>query len=358
MTSKLGEFIEDVRQEQKLPDILAERCVHGKMESASCRSCVESCPQGAWLLDDAALSLNTQACDGCGLCMPACPESAIRVRHEIVIGHWQDSSIALCACEVAQSPETEGVIPCVHAIGLAEVLRLYRKGVIQWYQLTADCDSCPRGQSVHLTDRLDALNRSLQASDLVGIGLSPVSATQWQKLHAKLGGKSAGPPLSRRGFLTGFVSSSVRQGMELIGLFNDAPGPATPPGQLLPHSITTVWPCLPVIDSSLCNGCDACARLCPHGAIRLEKADGQISYQIKPQDCSGCRICVDVCDQRAVSLIEWELQSQLEILLTAINCTACGNPFHVPAGQSANPQAVCRICAQRNHNKNLYQVLN
>lgn len=358
MTSGIRNLIEEVRQKQKLPDILGERCVHAIIETASCRACVDSCPQGAWLLDDDALRLNTEACDGCGLCIPACPERAIHACHELIIGQWQDSAIALCACEVAQSSHTEGVIPCIHAIGLQEILRLYNKGVTQWGVTTADCDNCARGKNTHLLERVDVLNRSLKQSGHIEIRINCLSCTQWHGLKNKLGEFTAGPQLSRRGFLTGLVSTSVRQGMELFGLFHAEQGATLPPGQLLPHSAKTVWPCLPVIDGTLCNGCDACAKLCPHQAIHLEVADGRPSYQLNPQNCTGCGICLDVCDQQAVALYGWTEQEQKECLLAHFKCTCCGNPLHVPAKRAGKPEAVCRICSQKNHNKNLYQVLN
>ena len=68
-----------------LPEILAERCVHSRLETASCQACVDSCPQGAWVLDDASLGINTETCDGCGLCAAACPQAAIVHPHEAAV---------------------------------------------------------------------------------------------------------------------------------------------------------------------------------------------------------------------------------------------------------------------------------
>ena len=60
-----------------LPTVITERCVHTQLTQASCRACVDSCPVKAWVLDDETLSIDTGACDGCGLCASACPQGAI-----------------------------------------------------------------------------------------------------------------------------------------------------------------------------------------------------------------------------------------------------------------------------------------
>ena len=291
--------------------------------------------------------------------MPVCPEGAILSSHALIIGHRQESAIALCACELAQIEASEAVIPCIHAIGLQDILRLHRKGVIEMAVATADCASCERGQGVRLEDTLNTLNRCLLQIGVTGVKLNRRSIANWQQLQHELSGASTGAQISRRGFLQGCFNSSLQQGLELFNLLSGQQASFIPPGRMLPDSTATkLWPHLPAIDGDLCNGCDACARLCPHQAIRLEKAEGQTSYRINPRDCSGCAICTDVCDQQAVRLTEWGIQRQQAILLTTIKCTRCGNPFHIPASQADNTEAICRICALQNYHKNLYQVLN
>ena len=68
---------ETLLTELRIPDINGDRCVHAHIETASCKACVDACPENAWILDDESLGLNTNSCDGCGLCVPACTEGAI-----------------------------------------------------------------------------------------------------------------------------------------------------------------------------------------------------------------------------------------------------------------------------------------
>ena len=59
-----------------LPTFEAARCVHGLCPVATCEACVAACPRSAIECTDDGLELDIEACDGCGLCVPACPEAA------------------------------------------------------------------------------------------------------------------------------------------------------------------------------------------------------------------------------------------------------------------------------------------
>ena len=66
-----------LQQKWALPNIIAARCVYTHCDTATCQQCVDSCPQQAWVLTDDSLGLDTQRCNLCGLCVNACPETAI-----------------------------------------------------------------------------------------------------------------------------------------------------------------------------------------------------------------------------------------------------------------------------------------
>ena len=227
-------WLQQLKREWTIPEVIAERCVHSLCEVASCARCVEACPREAWSLDDACLKIDTARCDGCGLCVAACTESAL-------VGH---------------SPVVE---------------------------------------------------------------VTPV--------------------INRRQFLRKALTFSAEQSMAL------------------PVALPLI-PFVPTFSVAKCNGCDACVQLCPHQALQLEKRDdGQaLAYQIQAERCTGCGICVDVCERDAVEVRPMEQATSGEAIpLVQARCKACGSRFHYPA--DGNPaRQYCRICAQTNHHRQLFQV--
>ena len=236
MSLSLGWF-KQLKQEWVIPEVIPERCVHSLCEVASCTRCVDACPQEAWLLDDASLKIDTSRCDGCGLCVAACTESAL-------------------------------------------------------------------------------------------VGNSPVVEVT--------------PAINRRQFLRKALVFSVEDSM--------APPVALP-----------LIPFIPMLSLANCNGCDACIKLCPHQALQLEKSDDEqtLAYRIQAEHCTGCGICMDVCERDAVEVRQMQPVDQqvgnTTIPLVQARCKACGSHFHYPADGNAVKQH-CRICAQTNHHRQLFQV--
>lgn len=253
-----------------------------------------------------------------------------------------------------------GVIPCIHAIGLHELLRLYQEGTRALIVSTGECDACMRGQVPRLFALVNQLNELLESRDLVTIGISAVPRLEWAETVLDALHEAREVQMSRRHFLRGAVRGVAEDRARLTGLTADEAEGALPPGKLLPMSDRRgLAPFFPSIDETRCNGCDACAQVCPHGSIVLERdAAGVPSrYRLDPELCTGCAICVDACDQEAVDIAQWVVQYQHEVCLENTRCRACGAPYHLPVGCSMEEGRLCRICASANHYSKLYQVL-
>lgn len=103
----------------------------------------------------------------------------------------------------------------------------------------------------------------------------------------------------------------------------------------------------PVIDASLCHGCDACAAVCDDGAIVLDNAGEGLAYLLRAATCTACDACVAVCDVNAVSLIRYAFaEKRVRVSLQDMRCGTCRVGFHWPT-QRGGVIGICPSCASR-----------
>ena len=57
-------------------------------------------------------------------------------------------------------------------------------------------------------------------------------------------------------------------------------------------------------DNQRCISCNACAQVCPLGALVCHFEDGKEGVQIDMDKCLGCGLCIDCCPAEALSLVE------------------------------------------------------
>ncbi len=325
-------------KEALAPEIEGECCVHTLAEVASCQACVEVCPEGAWLLDEESLRLDVEACHGCGLCVAACPEGALKLEMPLLVGEVEGRKLVCMACAQG-NVEGGGVIPCVHAVGTGELLRLYRQGVREIAIAQGTCASCRLRRGEGLEARVEGCNRALASRGLPRFSMHVLDADTWRRLRDRLQPEAS---LTRRAFFKAVVAQALvrEEGWR-------------PPGSWLPGD--GIYPFLPVFDAALCEGCDACTRTCPHGAIAiLETEEGEV-YRVEAALCTGCELCVDICHMSALRIEAWARPALKEVRLRSRRCRACGVSFHLP---EENPLdgTLCPICQKINHPKKLFQV--
>lgn len=351
-------MLEDVQsylqQELRLPEIRGEDCVHAHIETASCRACVEICPKQAWQLSDESLGIDTEACDGCGLCAPVCPQGAILHDHSPFLRQFNQSVIALVACERSGLEPSSGVIPCIHALGLTDVLKLYQKQEVHGFLVChGDCEHCERHQGLHLKSVVEQVNTALTQRKQMGFAYHVVSAEIWREQRNKLPPPIVkGPEVNRRNFLRLGAQQVVQETLKIKGMVDDSK--FIPPALWLPERDNIApLPYVPQLNPELCNGCDACLQVCPHRALLLDLE--QARYIVNAENCSNCLMCQDVCAQKAIQVAQWVVPQAIQFSLHTARCKHCGRPFHRPVEYQAD-QNTCHICSQVNHYRNLFQV--
>lgn len=348
-------WLDRVKSETALPQVLAERCVHSLIEQASCRACVDACPRAAWLLDDEELGLDTEACDGCGLCVPACPQAAIEQDHRPRAYQYKGQRIALAACERA-GVSGDGVMPCVHSLGLAELLGLYGQGVRKLLFARGDCKRCERSAvSRSFADLTENLRRLIRSHGLSPLSVREHAPREWEQRREFLSRATHSQGLSRRGFMREVLGEVVEH-CQPSGAAETGPEQAVPLSDILPEGAACgLFPHVPHIDPVLCLGCSACVSLCPHGAIALYQQPTR--YAVEALRCSGCGVCVDVCDAQAVTLAAWRHAEGQVVELLRTACDVCGAPFLQPTAREQE-HALCQACTAAGRKKwHLFQVL-
>ncbi len=347
------------------PEISPDHCVHGLISSASCQSCVDACPHDAWILGEDALGLDEDACNGCGLCIPACPTGALHDHFPYVIRPVAGQAVALFGCERSVAQDTEAALPCVHSLGIRQLLLLHTSGVSHLLLATDDCSLCPDCPGEKLEQRVERLNLLLKERHRPLIKLSYRPVRVWKAVLKKEVLITRGTRLNRRAFLSGVSSSQVLQ-EQLVSMdpLNRPESRTIAPGMLLDTtSGHQHLPWVPRIEAAACSGCDACIRLCPTQALRHEEqhedAGKDISgscYRMDAPRCTGCGICVDVCSEQAIRLRSWKSWAVESLPLSDAVCRRCGNNFHVPVDSELNAEGLCPICRSTG-SKQLFQVL-
>ncbi len=350
-----------LQQKWALPTIIAERCVYTHCDTASCQQCVDSCQRQAWVLTDESLGLDTARCNLCGLCVSACPETAIDFDFQANTCQFNQQATLLLACENSEITSTAAnIVPCLHALTADFLTQQYQAGFKQILSCRNDCATCPRyAKHDVFREQLARINQLLHARQAPSLKHAQVTAAQWlQALQTPLTNSTAS--VSRRSFFRKAALSAIETGLEQL----DAPAATTPSPVAWPEHLPksaqkpSLYAYLPSLDTSRCNACDACMRLCPHQALKLEtNLDKQIiAYVIEPDYCTGCSICVDVCDQHAVRVQTLQVSEPQQLALTNKRCKACGITFHYLSNTTTSP-SYCAICSQINHHKHLFQVL-
>jgi ferredoxin len=291
------------------------------------------------VLDDEGLGVAEARCDACGLCLPACPRDALSLPADplVAIERRSDAS-AWVVCERAGAGAQAAPgrpLPCKHAIGVRHLDAMAREGVRRLTILTGDCSACGRAGGFETALAAHAAVRR-------GAGLASVAgtATADPAAYAQM----------RRGAERERVDPARRR--LFSSLFGAAEAKRSPPEAHAPAKLAYQ---APEIAAQACTACDACAGMCPDGALTRRRGEAP-AYVLRPELCSGCGLCVDICEAQAVSIRSLGPAAETELALTARRCRACGATFAEPA-EAATSEAFCHICRKRNHAKNLYQVI-
>lgn len=313
-------------------------CSRFRSTKSECAACAVVCPApGAVRLGDGAGNNGAEinaACVGCGACVSACPNGAIRLLEddqrvaERIAQKIHAGEVFRFACNRAEG-RAEMVLPCLSRLTEALVLEPIRRGAQRVELCAPDCSGCGLKKTAQQWERTLAFSQALCES--AGLGVARISSVQVEVGDAEEIRLPARTHNARRrlfgavaerwkasGDVPPFEAAAVEEAepepfreivkrhsenskrADLLRVLDALPGLKVTPKEISTAGI----PLAQLEVDQRCVGCNVCETLCPTGALTHREEGGSYALEFDVARCTGCRICELACYHHALHLRE------------------------------------------------------
>jgi Pyruvate/2-oxoacid:ferredoxin oxidoreductase delta subunit len=349
-----------------IPEVRATRCVRYRYRYSECRRCADACPHDAVRLSDEGVGLDPARCQGCALCTVACRTEALVPANLPRIDLLRQAagkprfSFACAPSGLA----ADALVPCLGALDAGTFAYLVSRGVAVDLRGSAHCGECEHGakgaeQLALNLDALEVLRRAAGSENWAAVALTAPAVREQ-------GAKVTDHRPSRRQFLRRVAGKGVQSVTA-----NDSPQPAPLKavraarayGTSQRELLQSLWPpqsaqgdaleshpALPVADLALkpgCTRCEACARVCPTGALQVTESTLAWSLEFQFSRCVGCGVCAEACQPDVLvpreSAAAATLAQRSAVKLLALpkrRCARCDRFF-----VAADAAELCPVCS-------------
>lgn len=291
-----------------------------------CVNCVLVCPEKAIVTKDKSAFIDYDSCTRCGLCYQVCPTGAIDDPNAMdsmsrAIKLSGENRNIIFVCEKAgftyNGDNKDAAILHISSISFRTLITIMSKGSPV---TMIGCNECKETRHLEKLEEIFARN---------GYG--------WVFKISTL------PPHEGMGDGCHLDEGLLR---ELFGSSSDRiPFPGTA-----------------LVDiGERCTLCQRCARVCPTGALTIEKGDGKLSLVYKHNLCYGCPVCEKVCPERCITIdrrlrLDKVFTKEIKCERGIFYCKGCNKPIVTDAvldkvrkrlaahGQSADHLEYCPNC--------------
>lgn len=375
----LFSIVEKLAQDNSAVAFDAAKCARSVDRFSKCDLCVTACPTAAIRLDQ-RIAFDDKTCVSCGACLHLCPLGAFTGEDRVIdlfncTPRLPDKRVIQLTCSHHPAPElgpsrsiTLRTNGCLASLGVSAYFWLLAEGTGEVIVRLDACASCEIGKvgaeiSQTVAHVRSILNVRDQADRVIKIETAREDFKPVDVYDAKE------PPLSRRDLFRSVAAQAPKIATQVLPMIDTRPTKGKRP-PLERRRLINVLKRLPADDpsrplasdsvpgivrktaSSKCTACNACARVCPTGALSLNATEADFRLMYSVGACTDCGACMDVCKPGALAregmptFGEFIAAEPTVLISGSLRvCEKCGAKF---AGTSNGD--LCSICEFRQQN--------
>lgn len=323
-----------IAEQAEQPQLNTERCLNKRQGKLRCSACAEVCPVQALQVEN-GIQLDGEKCISCHLCQSACPAHAIglpaSLGKQLALFMEAKPARVVIGCGRMKG-EKDLSWPCLAALPWEVLAALALRGKVEL--VSGACSDCPNAGCMARMEELLNHVRAFYGDD-VNILLRREGEHTDRKLNRR---QSLGAMLHQvQRTAPATENDAVQWGRE-----------GELPRKLLKTALVSLdgakevsW-LLPKIGSQ-CWSCGICSKVCPQGAISMEKTEFGMKVVIEPLKCTACGVCESVCTEKAIDgMTRMKLPAdvgRISLRVSAEVCEECGAPV-----RPGSAQQLCTRC--------------